>query len=117
MPTEPDGPHGLARGARRQVVLRLHRARHAVRLPLEVRTADDKPEGRVELGLFPATLQVSPDGYLAYVVNFNLYGEMVPSSVSVVATDQMVEVARIPTCTMPHGSRLNPQGTSTTRPA
>jgi len=44
-------------------------------------------------------------------VNFNLYGDMVPSSVSVVATDEMVEVARIPTCIMPHGSRLNPQGT------
>jgi len=35
----------------------------------------------------------------------------VPSSVSVVGTDDMVEIARIPTCTMPHGSRLNPQGT------
>jgi DNA-binding beta-propeller fold protein YncE len=36
---------------------------------------------------------------------------MVPSSVSVVYADQMVEVARLKTCTMPHGSRLNPQGT------
>jgi DNA-binding beta-propeller fold protein YncE len=36
---------------------------------------------------------------------------MVPSSVSVVYTDGMVEVARIPTCVMPHGSRLNAQGT------
>jgi len=31
--------------------------------------------------------------------------------VSVVATAEMLEVARIPTCTMPHGSRINPQGT------
>jgi DNA-binding beta-propeller fold protein YncE len=36
---------------------------------------------------------------------------MVPSSVSVVATGPMMEVARIQTCRMPHGSRLNPQGT------
>jgi DNA-binding beta-propeller fold protein YncE len=36
---------------------------------------------------------------------------MVPSSVSIVATDEMVEVARVPTCTMPHGSRINAQGT------
>jgi len=36
---------------------------------------------------------------------------MVPSSVSVVATEPMLEVARIKTCAMPHGSRLNPQGT------
>jgi len=73
-------------------------------------TANDSLEGRVELGLFPATLQVSPDGYLTYIVNFNLYGEKVPSSVSVVATDEMTEITRIPTCTMPHGSRLSPDG-------
>jgi DNA-binding beta-propeller fold protein YncE len=65
----------------------------------------------VELGNFPATLQVSPDGGFVYVVNFNLHGEMVPSDVSVVSTDPFVEVARIQTCTMPHGSRLNPAGT------
>jgi DNA-binding beta-propeller fold protein YncE len=35
----------------------------------------------------------------------------VPSSISVVSTDEMVEIARITTCTMPHGSRVNPQGT------
>jgi DNA-binding beta-propeller fold protein YncE len=64
----------------------------------------------VELGLFPATVTVSPDGYLAYVVNFNLYGDKVPSSVSVVATDEMAEIKRITTCTMPHGSRLSPDG-------
>lgn len=73
-------------------------------------TAGDSLVGAVVLGNFPATLQVSPDGAYAYVVNFNLYGDMVPSSVSVVYTDQMVEVARIPTCTMPHGSRLNRDG-------
>jgi len=66
--------------------------------------------GRVELGHFPASLEISPDGAFAYVVNFNLHGDMVPSSVSVVATGPMVEVARLTTCTMPHGSRLNPRG-------
>jgi DNA-binding beta-propeller fold protein YncE len=35
---------------------------------------------------------------------------MVPSSVSVVAVDSMLEVARIATCTMPHGSRISAQG-------
>jgi DNA-binding beta-propeller fold protein YncE len=34
----------------------------------------------------------------------------VPSSVSVVSTNEMVEIARIPTCTMPHGSRLTADG-------
>jgi DNA-binding beta-propeller fold protein YncE len=44
-------------------------------------------------------------------VNFNLHGDMVTSSVSAVETGSMIEVARIPTCTMPHGSRLNAAGT------
>jgi DNA-binding beta-propeller fold protein YncE len=111
VPTEPSGPHGLAMApdGKSFFVSTGHGAPFGSLW--KYATADDKPKGRVELGLFPATLQVSPDGYLAYVVNFNLHGEMVPSSVSVVATDEMVEVARIPTCTMPHGSRLNPQGT------
>ncbi|MGC2450938.1 MAG: hypothetical protein WA477_25055, partial [Candidatus Sulfotelmatobacter sp.] len=46
-----------------------------------------------------------------YVANANFHGDMVPSSISVVATDQMIEVKRITTCTMPHGSRLNHAGT------
>ena len=58
-----------------------------------------------------ATMDVSPDGEFLYVVNFNLHGDMIPSSVSVVATSQMLEVKRIQTCIMPHGSRFNPQGT------
>jgi DNA-binding beta-propeller fold protein YncE len=60
--------------------------------------------------MFPATLDVSPDGDFLFVVNFNLHGDMVPSSVSVVTTEDMTEIARIPTCTMPHGSRLNADG-------
>ena len=67
--------------------------------------------GETTLGLFPATMDITKDGGLLFIVNFNLHGDMVPSSVSVVATEPMIEVARIPTCTMPHGSRLNPQGT------
>src|SRR5262245_24121329 len=60
--------------------------------------------------MFPATLDVAPDGEFLYVVNFNLHGDMVPSSVSVVTPADMTEIARIPTCTMPHGSRLNADG-------
>ncbi len=63
------------------------------------------------LGLFPATTDVTPDGNFIYVANANFHGDMVPSSISVVATDQMIEVKRIQTCTMPHGSRLNHAGT------
>jgi len=71
---------------------------------------DDKAVGQVGLGLFPATADVSPDGNFLYVVNFNLHGDPVPSSVSVVDTNQMLEVARIATCVMPHGSRVTRDG-------
>lgn len=63
------------------------------------------------LGFFPASLDVTPDGLYAFVANFNLHGDMIPSSQSVVYTPTMTEVARTTTCTMPHGSRVNPQGT------
>src|SRR5688572_1880655 len=62
------------------------------------------------LSYFPASLDVTPDGLYAFVVNFNLHGEMVPSSVSVVYTPTNTEVARTQTCTMPHGSRVEPSG-------
>lgn len=108
---DPDGPHGVAiapDGAHYYVST-------AHGLPggnlWKFRTADDAPLGRATLGPFPATAQVSPDGYYVWAVNFNLHGDMVTSSVSVVEAGEMIEIARIPTCTMPHGSRLNASGT------
>ena len=62
------------------------------------------------LGWFPATVDLTPDGLYALIVNFNLHGEMVPSTVSVVYTPDMVEVDQIETCVMPHGLRLEPSG-------
>ena len=111
MPTDIDGPHGLAMSPDR----RFYYVSLAHGQPFgsvwKYSTKDDSVVGRVTLGMFPATLQATPDGELLFVVNFNLHGDMVPSSVSVVATGEMLEVARIPTCTMPHGSRINLQGT------
>lgn len=63
------------------------------------------------LGWFPATLDLTPDGLYALVANFNLHGEHVPSTVSVVYTPDMMEVAQIETCVMPHGLRIDPEGT------
>ena len=105
------GPHGVAvsPNARHYFVSIAHGRPDGY---LQKYVADtDSLEGQVTLGSFPATLQVSPDGYLVYVVNFNLHGDPVPSSVSVVATAEMAEVARIETCVMPHGSRLTRDGT------
>ena len=109
--TDPDGPHGLAASPDKQFyyVSTAHGTPYGSFWKL--RTSDNAILGRVTLGNFPATAQITPEGHLAFVVNFNLHGDMVPSDVSVVGVDDMVEIARIPTCIMPHGSRLNPQGT------
>jgi DNA-binding beta-propeller fold protein YncE len=111
MPTDIDGPHGIAVSRDKQfyyVSLGHGRPFGSV---WKYSTKGDRVLGKTTLGFFPATMDLSADGSLLYVVNFNLHGDLVPSSVSVVATDPMLEVARIQTCVMPHGSRLNPQGT------
>jgi DNA-binding beta-propeller fold protein YncE len=111
MPADVDGPHGVAVSpdGRYYYVTTAHGAPFGFLWKYAL--ANDSLAGRVMLGNFPATMQITPDGEFAYVVNFNLHGDMVPSSVSIVATGEMVEVARVPTCTMPHGSRINGQGT------
>jgi len=71
------------------------------------KTGTDEMVDRVELGLFPATMQISNATGLIYVVNFNLHGghdEI--STVSIVDPDEMIEIDRVETGIMPHGSRL-----------
>ena len=111
MPTSIDGPHGLAVSpdGRWFYVSLAHGQPYGALWKYS--TADNQLAGRTTLGLFPATLQISPGGDFAYVVNFNLHGDREPSSVSVVETSTMSEIKRIPTCVMPHGSRLDPTGT------
>ena len=65
---------------------------------------------KTNLGLFPATMQVSPSTGFLYCVNFNLHGDMKPSTVSVVDPELMVEIKQITTGAMPHGSRLSSDG-------
>lgn len=111
MPMDINGPHGIAVSPDKQYFY--------------VSEGHGRPEGSVwkyragsndvikytSLGMFPATTDITPDGNFIYVANANFHGDMIPSSISVVATDQMIEVKRITTCTMPHGSRLNHAGT------
>ena len=108
---EMEGPHGLIISQDRKMMY--------------MTTGHGQPDGKlwsfalgpdtlvapgVLLGNFPASLDVSPDGLYAIISNFNLHGDMVPSSMSVVYTPENTEVARIVTCTMPHGSRFEPSG-------
>jgi DNA-binding beta-propeller fold protein YncE len=110
MPVDIDGPHGIVVSPDREfyyVTIAHGRPFGSV---WKYSTRDDKVLGKATLGLFPATMDVTPDGNFLFIVNFNLHGDMVPSTVSVVSTQTMTEIARIPTCTMPHGSRLNSAG-------
>lgn len=111
MPVDIDGPHGIVISPDRQSYYVSIAHGRPFGTIWKYSTKDDRVEGKATLGYFPATVDVTPDGSFLFVVNFNLHGDMVPSSVSVVSTPTMTEIARIQTCTMPHGSRLNPQGT------
>lgn len=111
LPTEMEGPHGL-------VISRDGRF-------LYMTTGHGVPDGKfwkfelgpdtltgppIFLGMFPASIDVTPDGLYTLSSNFNAHGDMVPSTISVVYTRDNTEVARIVTCVMPHGSRVDPRG-------
>ncbi len=108
---EMEGPHGLAISPDNKY--------------LYMTTGHGNPDGKlwryalgpdtlagpgILLGNFPASLDLTPDGLYSFSANFNLHGDMIPSTVSVVYTPTQTEVARIVTCTMPHGSRISPDG-------
>jgi DNA-binding beta-propeller fold protein YncE len=111
MPVDIDGPHGIVVSPDRQYYYVTIAHGRPFGLVWKYSVKDDKVLGKARLGFFPATVDITPDGKFLFIVNFNLHGDMVPSSVSVVATETMTEVKRIQTCTMPHGSRLNTDGT------
>ncbi len=109
--TEMEGPHGLQISADGRF--------------LHMTTGHGSPDGKywkfalgpdtlvgppIPLGFFPASIDVSADGLYAFAVNFNLHGEMVPSTVSVIYTPTNTEITQVPTCTMPHGSRIDATG-------
>jgi DNA-binding beta-propeller fold protein YncE len=111
MPMDINGPHGIAVSPDKQFVYVSVGHGRPDGSAWKLKAGTDEVLRYTSLGLFPATADISKDGAFLYVANANFHGDMVPSSISVVSTDEMVEVKRITTCTMPHGSRLNPQGT------
>ncbi len=109
-PTEIEGPHGLTVGPNGEYWYLSIAHGKPFGLLYKYRTSDDELVGECELGMFPATMQISDATGLLYCVNFNLHGRMLPSTVSIVDPEEMVEVARTPTGPMPHGSRVSPDG-------
>lgn len=108
--TEIEGPHGLtvAPDGRHWFLSMAHGKPNGLLYKYE--TGTNRLVGEAELGLFPATMQISEDTGFLYCVNFDLHGDMTPSSVSVVDVEGMVEIDQIVTGSMPHGSRLSPDG-------
>ena len=110
-PNEIEGPHGITvdPDGRYWYVSLAHG------LPFgsvhKYATGTDAWVADATLGMYPATMDVSPATGLLWVVNFNLHGGMQPSSVSAVETETMAEVARIDSGVMPHGSRVSRDGT------
>ena len=79
------GPHGLVFSPDRKNFFVTIGHGRPYGTALKYSSSDDRVEKQVELGLFPATADVTPDGNFLFVVNFNLHGDPVPSNVSVVA--------------------------------
>ena len=111
LPTEMEGPHGvqISRDGKYLHMTTGHGSPDGKYWKFEL-GPDTLVGAPTFLGFFPATIDVTPDGLYAFVANFNLHGEMVPSTVSVVYTPTNTEVAQVTTCVMPHGSRLDPTG-------
>ena len=109
-PAENEGPHGItvAPDGKHWYLSLAHGNPFGTLYKFE--TGTDKVVGKTELGLFPASMQISPATGLLYCVNFNLHGDMVPSTVSVVDVETMTELEQITTGAMPHGSRLTADG-------
>lgn len=110
-PTDIDGAHGLVVSPTGEY--------------LYVSIAHGQPFGQVwkleagngrlvdstTVGLFPATMALSPDGSMLFAVNFNLHGDPIPSTVSPVFTPFMEALDPVETCVRPHGSRFSVDGT------
>ena len=109
-PAEIEGPHGInvAPDGRSWYVSVAHGQPFGTIHKFS--TGDDEWLGDATVGLFPATLDVSGSTGLLYVVNSDFYGDHTPSTISVVDTRSMTEVAQIDTGAMPHGSRLDAKG-------
>ena len=111
LPVDINGPHGIAVSPDKQFVYVSVGHGRPDGSAWKLKAGTEEVVKYTPLGLFPATADISKDGEFLYVANANFHGDMVPSSISVVATEAMLEVKRITTCTMPHGSRLSPDGT------
>ena len=109
-PAETEGPHGIniSPGGRYWYVSIAHGNPFGTIHKYE--TGTDEWLGDVRVGMFPATLDVAATTGLLFVVNSDFYGDHVPSTISVVETSTMTEIAQFESGTMPHGARFSRDG-------
>jgi YVTN family beta-propeller protein len=109
-PTEIEGPHGITVDPSGDYwYVTLAHGNPFGKL-IKYSTENNSVIDETTLGLFPATMEVSNVTGFIYCVNFNLHGDMKPSSVSVIDKETMTEITKIETGSMPHGSRLSKDG-------
>jgi DNA-binding beta-propeller fold protein YncE len=109
-PAEIEGPHGVSFDPSGEYWYLTLGHGYPNGTLLKYEAGADTVVGTSELGLFPATVSLTPEGALAFIVNSNFYGDHIPSTLSIVDTYTMDEVAQTETCTMPHGSRMSVDG-------
>lgn len=109
-PTENEGPHGINVGLDGKYWYLSVAHGNPYGWLYKFKTGSNEFVTRTELGMFPASMEISKATGLLYVVNFNLHGDMEPSTVSVVDPETMEVVNEIPTGIMPHGSRIIENG-------
>lgn len=109
-PAENEGPHGMtvSQDGKHWFVTIAHGMPYGQVWKFE--TSTNKVVGKTELGLFPASMEISEITGFLYIVNFNLHGEMEASTVSVVDPETMDLIENIPVGIMPHGSRISSDG-------
>ncbi|MFN2432250.1 MAG: YncE family protein [Gemmatimonadota bacterium] len=73
-------------------------------------TSGDSLAGKTEVGNFPATIGITPDGAWLFVVNYNLHGDKAVDTISAVYTPTMTQVTQIPACVKPHGLDVSRDG-------
>lgn len=112
MPTDIDGPHNVAVSpdGRFWYISIEHGMPYGS--VWKYATGTDSMIGHVQVGMFPTTVGLSPDGDWAVVPNSDFHGDRGNmNSVSVLYTRDVTQLTEIPTCDMPHGSRYNHAGT------
>ena len=109
-PAEIEGPHGIQVGPNGDYWYVSMAHGFPFGSVHKYKTETDEWVGDVELGMYPATIDIAASTRLFYVVNFDLHGPLEPGTISVVEAETMSEIARFESGIRPHGGRLNRDG-------